>query len=234
VPSWRWARPGAWAALIGGAMVASAVATTAWHLGGADNDPGDIVVAEPARTLPASQPPAPHPSASPTSPAPAPKPAAAVGDQHRAAVKAEPAKRTASVRKTAAPRHSSKPPAVPEKAYGPLVCKGYVSFNFTSSLFAQPCHNEGTKVQIRALLTGAAGGSATVSVALQDASTGRNVAGPHTCSGQAFSEGIKQQQCGPFTANPHHGRHYVVVMSWSYNRDGRPTTGTAHGDEFSW
>jgi serine/threonine protein kinase len=32
-PGWRWGRPGAWAVLVVGAMVASAVATVAWHLG---------------------------------------------------------------------------------------------------------------------------------------------------------------------------------------------------------
>src|SRR3954471_11680185 len=36
VPSWRWARPGATMTLIAGAMLASAVATTAWNFGRAD------------------------------------------------------------------------------------------------------------------------------------------------------------------------------------------------------
>jgi serine/threonine-protein kinase len=101
-------------------------------------------------------------------------------------------------------------------------------------VYAQPCHNVGSKVQIRAQIIAHRGGRATVSVALQDVSTGRTVADPHTCSNLVFADNVKQLQCGPVTVNPAHGRRYAVVMSWQYTRDGKPVNGTAKGDEFAW
>jgi serine/threonine-protein kinase len=231
VPKWRWARPGPWAALIGGAMVASAVATTAWHLGRADGNPGDTVGGQHATSAPAARPANPPPSA-PAGEAVSAPPAVA---DHRPrgdlpAATAHPAR----VRATTSPNRSPKPPVVPEKGYGPVQCKNLFAFSFTAPTLAQPCYNLGSKVQIRAQLTAPAGGRATVSVALQDASTGRTIADPHTCSDLVFTENFKQLQCGPATVNPARGHRYVVVMSWQYTRGGQPANGTAKGDEFAW
>ncbi|MGX6607141.1 serine/threonine protein kinase [Micromonosporaceae bacterium Da 78-11] len=47
-PSWRWVRPGASMVLIAGAMLAAGVVTTAWNLGRAHGDPGDVTAAPPS------------------------------------------------------------------------------------------------------------------------------------------------------------------------------------------
>ena len=230
-PSWRWTRPSAWAALVGGAMVASAVATTAWHLGRAGGDPAGTVAAQPA----ASSVPVPR-RVAPSPPTATGKPAKSPATDRRAAG----GTRTATtgpvlpVRATSRASRSTKPPAVPEKAYGPMQCGKSMAFSFPNPVFAQPCHNLGVQVQIRARITAPAGGRATVSVALRDASTGRAAADPHVCADLAFTDNFKEMVCGPATVRPAHGRRYVVVMSWQYTRDGRTVSGTAKGADFAW
>jgi serine/threonine-protein kinase len=231
VPRWRWARPGAWAALIGGAMVASAVATAAWHLGRADGDPSDTVVGQHATSAPAARRANPPPSAPAGKVASAPP--AAAGHQARGDLPPATA-HPVPVRATASPNRSPKPPVVQEKAYGPVQCKNLFAFSFATPTLAQPCYNLGSKVQIRAQITAPAGGRATVSVALQDVSSGRTIAAPHTCSNLVFTENFKQLQCGPATVSPARGHRYVVVMSWQYTRDGQSASGTAKGDDFAW
>jgi serine/threonine-protein kinase len=231
VPKWRWARPGPWAALIGGAMVASAVATTAWHLSRADGDPSGPVVGQHAASTPAVRRANPPPSAPAGKVASAPP--AAAGHRARGDLPAATA-HPIPVRATTVPNHRPKPPVVQEKAYGPVQCKSIFAFSFSTPILAQPCFNVGSKVQIRAQITAPAGGRATVSVALQDASTGRTAATPHTCSSLVFTENFKQLQCGPTTVNPAHGHRYVVVISWQYTRGSQPANGTARGDDFAW
>jgi serine/threonine-protein kinase len=230
VPKWRWARPGPWAALIGGAMVASALATTAWNLGRAGGDPTDTVVGQHAASAPATR------RANPPPSAPAGKvasvPPSAAGHRARGDLPAATA-HPVPVRATASPNRSPKPPAVQEKAYGPVQCKNVFAFGF-SPVLAQPCFTLGAKVQIRAQITAPAGGQATVSVELRDASTGRTAATPHSCSNLVFTENFKQLPCGPTTVSPAHGRRYVVVMSWQYTRGGQPANGTAKSDVFAW
>ena len=228
-PGWRWARPGAWAAMVAGAMVASAVATTAWHLGRAGGDPAGAVATQPASSVAAPRVVAPHPAT--TTGKPPKSPAAA---EHRAAAGA-PATATGHVTREPAPAtHSAKPPAVPEKAYGPMQCRKVMAFTFPNPVLARPCHNLGAQVQIRAQIAAPAGGRASVSVELRDASTGRAVADPHTCPSLVFTGNFKELGCGPAAVRPKHGSRYVVVMSWQYTRDGRTVNGTAKGDEFAW
>jgi len=226
-PSWRWARPAPWAALICAAMVASAVATTAWHLGRAGGEADGARTLQPTGSAPA-QPrrAAPHPSTSAGKP-----PKSPAADRHAAgdvrAGRNEPAHTS-----TAA---ATKPPAVPEKAYGPLQCRDQMAFNWPNPpVYAQPCYNLGSKVQIRAQLTAQPSGEATVSVELRDASTGRTVTDPRTCRGLAFTDSANRVVCGPASVNPLHGHRYVVVMSWQYTRNGRSVSGTANGREFAW
>ena len=228
-PGWRWARPGAWAAMVGGAMVASAVATTAWHLGRAGGDPADAVATQPASSVAAPLVVAPHPSTTAGKP---PKSPAVV--EHRAAAGARAATTSPVTRKPAPATHSAKPPAVPEKAYGPMQCRKVMAFTFPNPVLARPCHNLGAQVQIRAQITAPAGGRASVSVELRDASTGRAVADPHTCPSLVFTGNFKELGCGPASVRPKHGSRYVVVMSWQYTRDGRTVNGTAKGKVFTW
>ena len=77
-------------------------------------------------------------------------------------------------------------------------------------------------------------GIATISVSLRDASSGRTAAGPKTCPGLVFADRTVTRACGPATASVPHGKTYVVVMTWTYTRDGKTANGTAKGGAFAW
>jgi hypothetical protein len=72
-----------------------------------------------------------------------------------------------------------------------------------------------------------------VAVALQDAMTGRTVAGPKSCPGRTVDDRPTARTCGPATAKVPHGRTYVVATSWTYTKDGRVTGGSARGAPFA-
>ncbi|GIE33002.1 hypothetical protein Ait01nite_060470 [Actinoplanes italicus] len=233
-PAGRWSRLGGIAALTVGAMIASGIATTAWHLGRAGSDPGDfstIVVAPsvPRLTTAASAPGGASrqpsnqqlrqrkPVRNVALPAPKPKPAGV---------------RTTRAASHRTPARSPLPEAKPR---GPWQCSQRLVFDLPSrtALGPKPCHSIGRDVRFQGYLTAAAGGSARVEVTLQDAATGRTVAGPKRCD-LTFSKQTYTRACGPSDAVPRRGRSYTVVMSYRYVRDGRTTTSTTKGSAFTW
>jgi serine/threonine-protein kinase len=93
----------------------------------------------------------------------------------------------------------------------------------------------GRDIRYQASLTAPGEGSrATISVSLQDAGTGRTVAGPKTCTDLSFGGRAATRNCGPAAASPAHGRTYAVVMSYRYERNGRTIASTAKGAAFTW
>ena len=238
-PANRWARPGAIAALTAGAMIASAIATTAWHLGRSGGPAGapPAVLAAPSIPQPTAATPARaragavrQPSTTPgrarkatrsvTLPHPGPQ-------THNAAVRAT---RPAPAR--AAPRQS-----LPEgKPRGPWQCSRTFVFDLPSrtALGPGPCHSVGRDVRFKATLTAPAGGRARVEVTLQDSSTGRTVAGPAVCDSLDFTRQSFTRECGSAGASPRRGRSYTVVMSYRYVRDGRTASSTTRGRPFTW
>jgi serine/threonine-protein kinase len=227
-PKWRWARPGATLAVVAGAMLASGVATTAWHLGRSGGAGPHTAEAAPR----VSEPPAtPRPVRSAVRPDPSAAPAAKTvagplpTHGHAAAVSTAPA-----------PSPARKP--IPEaKPYGPWQCQEALQFSLGSNnpVLAEPCSAVGSHVQAKGTMAAPAGGTATVGVSVQDTG-GRTVAGPKTCSGLAFAENsrVTTRDCGPLVSTPPHGRSYVVVMTWTYQRSGQTVRGSAKGKTFWW
>jgi serine/threonine-protein kinase len=211
-------------------MLASGVATTAWHLTRAGSDARDVVVAAagpgvaPNRALTT-----PVASAAPVPPSPG-RTTAGPG-RARAALPAAPAPPDRAGR---APARSTRPAArspQPEaRPYGPFDCARQIAISETPVLVKQ-CHATGPKVQFRAELTPAGAGTATVTVALR--SGGRTVAGPFTCPGLVFPEGGITRECGPRESGAVRGRRYSVRMTWVFSRDGRTTSGAKEGSEFT-
>jgi serine/threonine-protein kinase len=238
-PAWRWARPGASVALIAGAMVASAVATVAWHFGRADGETRETpqVLVAPTAEQPqqgtvspaaqrgnsggaqpqASQ--APHQQA-------APRPAVVV------TVPASPVRGKPAPGKPKATR-SPQPEAKP---YGPWQCARRLAIDFGSKtgLAVSPCQMVGRDIQYRGSITAPGGATASITVSLQDAASGRTVAGPKTCSGLAFPGDAATRTCGPASASPARGRDYAVVVSYRYERNGRTVASAAKGPSFRW
>jgi len=244
-PRWRWARPGTTTTTaIAGAMLAAAIAGTGWHYRGkaeATADPGDKPMA-----------------AAPTA-AERQLHGATRGDGPRRAAVAKsagpPAPRLTpadAARLVTVPRIRAKSPAPgvtttrspqPEaKPYGPWQCTQSITFDFVSRLplAPKPCQMLGRDIQYQASLTAPAGGIGSITLALQDAGTGRTVAGPKTCGTLAFGGNLAfggdtaTQGCGPAGANPAKGRKYVVSMSFRYVKDGRTVASTAKGAVFAW
>jgi serine/threonine-protein kinase len=233
VPSWRWARPGASLALIVGAMLASGVATTAWHLGRAEGDPGAAHAAGSAAPTPRAQLGSSAPAAS-APPAPAPASAAqAVGGTLPAAATHNPLPVRAIPRPTATPART-KPPVKEAKPYGPWQCQQALQFTYGTPVLVNPCHALGSRVQMKAAIAAPNGGQATVTVSLRDVATGRTVAGPKTCGGIVFVNRNAAHDCGPVTVTVPHGHTYAVVMTWTYNRSGQPVNGATKGKDFTW
>jgi serine/threonine protein kinase len=230
VPSWRWARPGTVFALIAATMLASGVATTAWHLTRAGIDGRDVVVAAAGPTVAPSRPvTTPVASAAPASPSP--RRTTAGPARARAALPATP---TPTDRAGRGPARSTRPattsPQPEARPYGPFDCAQQIVIT-DSPLLVKQCHTTGPKVQFRAELTPAGAGTGTVTVALR--SGGRTVAGPYTCAGLAFHEGGITRWCGPRESSAVRGRRYSVRMTWSFSRDGRTTSGAKEGSEFT-
>ncbi|WP_250033343.1 serine/threonine-protein kinase [Paractinoplanes maris] len=246
VPSWRWARPGATLALVVAAMVASAVATTAWNDGRAKDEPRDLaapqIVVAP-RSAPASSA-APPPAQRRTNVA-ATKPAArasATSPQATTSVGAPAAPAAAPSR--VRPREAQ-PPAQPRprrsprleaQPYGPWQCNQSFAIDFRTRTAArvQPCHMLGRDVRYQASVTAAGGGRGRITVSLKDAGTGRLIGTPRTCDNLTFEGDAATRTCGPAATSPSRGRSYAVVMSFSYDRDGRTLTSEAKGATFTW
>ncbi|GIM93305.1 serine/threonine-protein kinase [Paractinoplanes toevensis] len=236
-PRWRWAkRPGVTMAIIAAAMVASAVATTAWNHGRADGEPRDTVT----REAPAAPTGSPKPSAAAVvSRAPrtaAHRVASAPADEPEPAA-ARSVART-RVPATAAARGATKPrsPQPEAQPYGPWQCTERVAFDLSSRipLLPKPCQMVGRDIRYQASLTAPGGGTGSISVTLQDAASGRTVAGPKTCTGLAFGGQAATQGCGPSGASPSRGRQYLVVMTYRYERGGRMVASSSKGSTFSW
>ncbi|MBU2666426.1 serine/threonine protein kinase [Actinoplanes bogorensis] len=250
VPSWRWARPGATMALIAGAMVASAVATTAWNIGRSDSTPQDLaapqVVTAPASTTltrPSSAAAAPGraaATAAATTPAGAPGRRALAADSRPISPSATPAPpappRSAAPAAThtrPSPTRSPKPEAKP---YGPWECSSGIAVDWQTKMgvVAKPCRMSGRDIRYQGSLTGPGGGRGRITVELQDTSTGRTVDGPRTCDNLSFEGRLGTQNCGPESAKPARGHSYAVVVSFSYEREGQTLTSKAKGPTFTW
>ena len=237
-PSWRWGRPGPAVALVAGAMLASGVATTAWHLGRAGDDPGRARAA--ANAAPraagaaASVEPAPDPAVRPSGAKPAAHDPAHAGAIARPAAPA-PATLGGATPVAAASAPRSRAPLPEAKPYGPWQCRQ--SFQVTlggDPLLVGACHTLGSQVQIKTTLAAPPGGSGTLAVWLRDASSGRTAAGPRTCPSLAYADRQVARDCGPVTVSVPHGRSYVVAMSWTYTKGTMVAKGTATGAPFAW
>ena len=222
-PSWRWGRPGLTVALVAGAMLASAVATTAWHVARSGAEPKQAHAAPPSRRTAA-------PSAHTIPTASGPAAAARTGVRGIPSASAE----SRAARRTTAPRITRGRTPVPEaKSYGPWQCRETLQLG-SSPVLASPCHTIGSSVQVRATLAAPAGGTAALSVSVQDASSGRTAYGPTRCSGLVFADRTVTRDCGPVVARLPRGRTYVVSMTWVYTKDGRAVSGSAKGSPFTW
>jgi serine/threonine protein kinase len=249
-PSWRWARPGATMTLIAGAMLASAVATTAWNFGRADGDPRDDtapqVQAAPRLHAAPQLRPAPQTSTPPRGAADAvtprpgsarsalPSPPSAGGAAAATMPGTRAGERATRPAASTAPRPRS--PQTEAKPYGPWQCAQSFTFDLGSKtpLGPKPCQMTGRDIQYQASLTAPGGATASISVSLLDTASGRTVAGPKVCSGLEFAGDAATRSCGPAGASPARGRDYAVVMAYRYERDGHTVASTAKGSSFSW
>jgi serine/threonine protein kinase len=224
-PSWRWARPGTVFALLAGTMLASGVATTAWHLSRADGSARDVVVAAVPAATPSRSPVA---SAAPSRPAPSP------ASERRDPAPAPP-RVPAGPSATRATTHTARPvtrsPQPEVREYGAFACTRRITLDWDSPVVAAPCQATGPKVQFKGELTAAGGGTATVTVSLR--SGGRTVAGPYTCTALAFRGDAETRACGPRESGAYRGRTYAVQMSWAYTRNGRTLRGSVQGSAFT-
>ncbi|WP_232050330.1 serine/threonine-protein kinase [Actinoplanes sp. OR16] len=241
-PPNRWSRRGAFAvaSVAAGTMLASGVATTAWHMSRAGDAPAMIVAP------PAASPAVSSPAASPAASKPAPSRSPRVAKAARGVAHAD-SRTTAGVRVKRPPaspsRQASRPrggaliPLPEGKAQGRWQCSPRLVFDLRTRtpLGPRPCHQLGSDIQFQAALTAPAGGRGRIEVALQDARTGRTVAGPRTCDDLSFGRRSMTQECGPLVAEPRRGRQYAVVMTFRYVRgDGRTATNTTKGRPFAW
>jgi serine/threonine protein kinase len=227
--SWRWGRPWATIAVVSAAMLASGVATTAWHVVRTVGDHPAAAAAQPM--LPTGRPSG-QAAASRSAPAPrtstSPEPAA---DHHRPAAVA--AQALTPVR-PAATRTKTRPPVKEARPYGPDSCReGFGLAGFTP-LMVSPCHALGSRVRIRATLTAPTPGEGRIAVALQDVGSGRTVGAPKVCTGLTFTKSAPSRSCGPVTVSPARGRRYQVVMSWTFANGQRTQVKVARGNEFAW
>ncbi|MFC7527628.1 serine/threonine-protein kinase [Actinoplanes sp. GCM10030250] len=233
-PPNRWVRPGATAALVAGTILASGIATTAWHLGrsgGSGSESPTVIVAPSAPLVTVSAPPR-RTTRQPQSTRPAKNGKTARGvalpaSKPHAAVRAEP---------RASTRKATSSPVPERKPNGPWQCAQGFVFDLPSRtpLGPRPCHSVGRDVQFQASLTAPAGGRGRIEVLLQDAGTGRVVAGPTACADLTFTKESFTKECGPVGVSPQRGRMYAVVMSYRYVRNGHTAASTTRGNPFTW
>lgn len=256
-PPNRWSRPWATAVLVAGTMLVSGIATTAWHLGRSGSTPRvtPTVIVAPTPALPALSATAVPASGSPAAP-PSRALSARASSARASPSRVPPSKNTrpARSRKAVTGVAHTEPDRVratrtataggdrrrrlPEgrAAHGRWQCSPNLTFDWRTRapLGTRPCHQLGEDIQLQAALTAPAGGRGLIEVALQDAGTGRTVAGPRTCGGLDFTRRSMTRDCGPLVADPRRGRRYAVVMTYRYVRDGRTAVSTAKGRPFSW
>jgi serine/threonine-protein kinase len=233
-PSWRWARPGATMTVIAGAMLASAIATTAWNFGRADGDPR--AAASAPQAVPAARQTAhrstPRAAANPLATPPRPRPDGTAGSL-RAATSPPAGVR---VSRTAAARRDKRAPQPEAQPYGPWQCSQGFAFDLGSKtpLGPKPCQMLGRDIRYQASLTAPGGATGSISISLQDAGSGRAVASPKTCDGLTYTGEAATASCGPASASPPHGHQYTVVMAYRYVKEGRTMISTAKGSAFAW
>ncbi|MEV6595794.1 protein kinase [Actinoplanes sp. NPDC051346] len=230
--SWRWARPWAMIVLVCAAMLASGVATTAWHLGRAGGKPAAGAPVAQAGTGNAQ----PSVAASSARSAPTPTPARSArerGNDSGAGQSRLPAGAATSAVSTSRPQTTGTAESpVTEKTYGPWECAQQYALSYDNAMAVRPCHKVGEKVQVTATLTAPRDGTATLSVELRDVATGASYPGK-SCAGLVFRDGARSRECGTATVSPRRGHRYQVVMSWRFSHDGRVEAGSARGTEFA-
>jgi serine/threonine protein kinase len=229
--TWRWGRPWATIAVVSAAMLASGVATTAWHVARTAGEQSGTAAAQPVLPL---ERPSGQPAASRSAPA------AKAGTPHTpAAERRRPAAAVAAqalhpVRPTATRKSSARSPVREARPYGPDSCReGFGLAGFTP-LMVTPCHALGARVRIRGTLTAPTPGEGRIALALQDVGSGRTVGDPEVCTGLTFSKATPTRSCGPMTVSPPRGRRYQVVMSWTFANGQRSQVKVARGNEFAW
>jgi serine/threonine-protein kinase len=237
-PKWRWVRPGAtMTTVIAGAMLATAVLATGWHYrskAATADAPTPAVLAAPTASerqfRETTRDNGPRRAAvgktvAPLSPRMTPTDVARSVTSPRVPAKS-PAPRVTTTR---SPQPEAKP-------YGPWQCKQSFAFDFVSRLplAPKPCQMLGRDIQYQASLTAPGGGTGSITVALQDAGSGRTVAGPKTCNNLPFGGDAATRGCGPAGASPAKGHKYVVSMSFRYVRYGQTMASTTKGSVFAW
>jgi serine/threonine-protein kinase len=235
---WRWGRPWAMTAVLAAAILASGIATTAWHLGRADGEPRDVPVAQQPVSPGWPSPAAPAPpavSATATS-----RPAGTAESRRGHAPRRPAAARVAAqaltpVRPTARSSAATRSPLPEAGTAARYDCRRvFALVSRRSPMLIELCHALDAEVRIRATVTAPTSGTGDIAVALQDAHTGHPVGPPEVCAGPAFAENGATRQCGPVARNPARGHRYRVVATVTLADDDRKHTSTAKGDEFDW
>ncbi|MGA5304625.1 protein kinase domain-containing protein [Nucisporomicrobium flavum] len=229
--SWRWARPWAMVGLVCAAMVASGVATTAWHMGHADGEPRTSAPLAGVQTAGPALTPSVVASASPAGGRNGA--GSAVVDELRANAHAAAARAMTTPRARPATKPARTKAPVVEKTESPWECNQRFSWDFRNPMIAMPCRRVGKSVQLAAKLSSPGYGTGTISVGLRDVAAGSTVGSTKTCNRLFFTEGARTQDCRTLTVSPQRGRRYQVVMSWRVSSDGHLQSGSARGDEFS-
>jgi serine/threonine protein kinase, bacterial len=216
------------------AMLASAVATTAWNLRRDDDDAraatattvaSQVPVAPAAsrtavrRSAPRALPSRPHPAGTIGSIAATTSPRPTVRASHRPV-----------------PHHKARPQQPEAQPYGPWQCSQGFAFDLSTKtpLAPKPCQMLGRDIRYQASLTAPGGATGSISISLQDTGSGSIVAGPKTCDGLTFTGDAGTASCGPAPASPPRGHQYAVVMAYRYIRAGQTLTSTAKGNAFTW
>ncbi|MBM2621615.1 protein kinase [Actinoplanes sp. LDG1-06] len=246
VPSHRWARPGITMSVIAGAMVASAVATTAWNMGRDSGEPTDLaapqVVTAPAPYVAS---PAPASGAAQRKATTQASGRALTGNSRPLNTPAPTTKSTSTpspVRDEPAPPRPtrSKPPKTPKpeaQPYGDWQCDQGVAVDWRTKtgVVAKPCRMTGRDIRYQASLTGQGGARGRITVAVRESASGRTVGRPKTCDNLNFEgDPLATRNCGPAAVKPERGHTYSVVVSFSYIRDGRTLAGESRGESFTW
>jgi serine/threonine-protein kinase len=233
-PHWRWARPGATMTVIALAMLASAVATTAWNFGHGEAAPRTVTSPQ-AQAAPEAR--GGHRSTPRAASSPLPSPSRTRAGGTAGSLQAETSP-SSSVRgkHPAATHHADRKPQTEAEPYGPWQCSQGFAFDLGSRipLGPKPCQMLGRDIRYQASLTAPGGATGSISISLQDAGSGRTVAGPKTCGSLYFDGEADTANCGPGSASPPRGHEYAVVMAYRYVREGRTVMSTAKGRAFTW
>jgi hypothetical protein len=196
-------------------LVAVVAAVSLWR-GDDRPDPGPVAQRSPAPT--ASARPEATTVASPTAPKKAATPSAtgrrklaanALSDEDRTPAEAKP------------------------KTYGALRCTDY-EWKLVHPAVAKTCYATGPGIRFVGYLASAEGIQADVTVTLQDATSGKVVAGPFRCDDVLFTKAVRERACGVFEARPPAGRRYQVVQTWRYEGRASSLLGSAKGPAFAY